>query len=73
MTTARNDDMALLDDLESGWFQTVAFALDDLGLGAHDAPTRGQRIELVRSTGLILADVSRAIRIRRAAARLEAE
>ena len=73
MSRATNHDAALLDDLQSGWFLTVAYALDDLGLGAYDTPTRSQRIELVRSTGLSLSDISRAIRVRRAAARLEAE
>ena len=70
---ATTNDAEILDTMQEGWFQTVAFALDDLGLGAYDTPTRSQRIELVRSTGLSLSDVSRAIRIRRAAARLEAE
>ena len=71
MSRATNHDLALLDDLGSGWFMTLDALLTDLGLGAYDSPTRSQRLELAHAAGLTLSDVSRAIRIRRMAASME--
>ena len=73
MSRATNHDAALLDDLGAGWFMTLDALLTDLDLGAFDTPTRSQRLELAYASGLTLSDVSRAIRIRRAAARMEAD
>ena len=70
---ATTNDAEILDTMQEGWFLTVAYALDDLGLIPSDTPTRAQRAQLARVTGLNHADISRAIRIRRLAASMEAE